>query len=58
MFNIAANTFREIVRNKFLYLILFFAFVFIVFSLALGKLTIGDDQKIIVDFGLAMIEIF
>jgi len=58
MYNIAANTFREIVRNKFLYLILFFAFVFIVFSISLWKLTIGDDNKIIVDFWLAMIEIF
>ncbi len=58
MFNIATNTFKEIVRNKFLYLILFFAFVFIVFSISLWKLTIWDDQKIIVDFWLAMIEIF
>ena len=58
MFNIALNTFKEIVRNKFLYLILFFAFVFIVFSLLLWKLTIWDDNKVIVDFGLAMIEIF
>ncbi|MDQ7009474.1 MAG: ABC transporter permease [Candidatus Gracilibacteria bacterium] len=58
MFNIAFNTFKEIVRNKFLYLILFFAFVFIIFSILLGQLTIGDDNKVIVDFGLAMIEIF
>lgn len=58
MFNIAFNTFKEIVRNKFLYLILFFAFVFIVFSILLWQLTIWDDNKIIVDFGLAMIEIF
>jgi ABC-type transport system involved in multi-copper enzyme maturation permease subunit len=58
MINIALNTFKEIVRNKFLYLILFFAFVFIVFSLALGKLTIWDDTKVIVDFWLSMIEIF
>ncbi len=58
MFNIALNTFREIVRNKFLYLILFFAFVFIIFSILLGKLTIWEDNKVIVDFGLAMIEIF
>lgn len=58
MLNIAINTFKEIVRNRFLYLILFFAFVFIIFSISLGKLTIGDDEKIIVDFGLAMIEIF
>ena len=58
MLNIAHNTFKEIIRNKFLYLILFFAFVFIVFSVSLGKLTIWDDNKIIVDFWLAMIEIF
>ncbi len=58
MLNIALNTFREIVRNKFLYLILFFAFVFITFSILLWKLTIWDDKKVIVDFGLAMIEIF
>lgn len=58
MLNIALNTFKEIVRNKILYLILFFAFVFIVFSIALGKLTIWDDNKVIVDFWLAMIEIF
>ncbi len=58
MFNIAINTFREIVRNRFLYLILFFAAIFIFFSILLWKLTIGDDQKVIVDFWLAMIEIF
>ena len=58
MLNITINTFKEIVRNKFLYLILFFAFIFIVFSILLGKLTIWDDDKIILDFGLAMIEIF
>lgn len=58
MFNIAINTFREIVRNKFLYLIIFFAFCFIGFSFSIGSLTIGDDEKVIVDFGLSMIEIF
>lgn len=58
MFNIALNTFKEIVRNRFLYLIVFFAFVFIIFSLALGRLTIGESEKVIVDFWIAMIEIF
>lgn len=58
MLNIILNTFKEIVRNKFLYLIVFFAFVFIAFSMLLWKLTIWDDTKVIVDFGLAMIEIF
>ncbi len=58
MINIALNTFKEITRNKFLYLIVFFAFVFIIFTLSLGKLTIWDDAKVIVDFWLGMIEIF
>lgn len=58
MLNIALNTFREIVRNKFLYIIIFFAFVFILFSISLGQLTIWDDNKIITDFGMSMIEIF
>ncbi len=39
-------------------MILFFAFVFIIFSISLSKLTIWDTSKIIVDFWLAMIEIF
>ncbi|MDD3145253.1 MAG: ABC transporter permease subunit [Candidatus Gracilibacteria bacterium] len=58
MINIAINTFKEIIRNKYMYMIVFFGFIFIAFSIILGKLTIGEDSKIIVDFGLAMIEIF
>ncbi len=58
MWNITLNTFKEIVRNKFLYLIIFFAFVFIIFSVMLWKLTIWDDKKIIIDFWLSMIEVF
>ena len=58
MFNIALNTFREIVRNKFLYIIIFFAFIFIAFSIVLWSLTLWDSKKLIIDFGLSMIEIF
>lgn len=58
MFNIALNTFREIVRNKFLYIIIFFAFIFILFSITLWALTLWDDSKIITDFWMSMIEIF
>jgi len=58
MKNIILNTFKEIVRNKFLYLILFFAAVFIAFSIIIWKLTLWDDNKVIVDFWLSMIEIF
>lgn len=58
MINIALNTFKEIIRNKYLYMIVFFWLIFIAFSIILWKLTIGEDSKIIVDFWLAMIEIF
>ena len=58
MINIAINTFREIVRNKFLYMIIFFAFVFILLSITLGTLSMWDDNKIIVDFWMSMIEVF
>ncbi len=58
MLNIALNTFREIVRNKFLYMIIFFGFVFILFSIILWSLSMWDDNKIIVDFWMSMIEIF
>ncbi len=58
MFNIAINTFREITRNKFLYLILVFALVFIIFSISLWALSLWNEWKVIVDFWLAMIEIF
>ena len=58
MFNIAINTFRELARNKILYMILFFWVLLIVFSLALASLSMGQTDKIVLDFWLAMIEIF
>lgn len=58
MFNIAFNTFKELTRNKILYMILFFGVILIVFSLALASLSLGQTEKIIVDFGLASLEIF
>lgn len=58
MWNIAINTFREIIRNKYLYMIVFFAIIFIIFSLFLSELTIWDTNKIIIDFWIAMIEFF
>ncbi len=58
MINIAINTLKEIIRNKFLSLIVIFAILMIVFSIALWGLTIWENQKVIVDFWIAMIEIF
>ncbi len=55
---IALNTFRETVREKVLYNLLFFALLMIGSSILLSTLTIGERSKIIMDIGLASINIF
>jgi len=55
---IAQNTFREAVRDKILYSLLFFALVMIGSSVLIAELTIGEYGKIIRDVGLASISIF
>ena len=55
---IALNTFKEAVRDRILYLLLFFAAVSILFSRILALLTVGDRAKIIKDVGLASISFF
>src|SRR5512136_1466660 len=55
---IARNTFRENIRDKVLYNLILFALIMIVSSLALGQLTLGNEDKVIVDLGLSSISIF
>jgi len=55
---VALNTFRESVRDKVLYVLLFFALVIIVGSKAIGWISIGQDIKIIKDLSLAGISVF
>jgi ABC-type transport system involved in multi-copper enzyme maturation permease subunit len=55
---IAVNTFREAVRDRILYLLLVFALLMILASRIVGVLTVGDEDKIIKDFGLSAIEVF
>ena len=55
---IAFNTFKEAIRDRVLFLLLFFAAVCIIFSRVLALLTVGDRVKIITDVGLASISIF
>lgn len=55
---IALNTFKEAIRDRILFLLLFFAAVCIIFSRVLALLTVGDRAKIITDVGLASISIF
>jgi ABC-type transport system involved in multi-copper enzyme maturation permease subunit len=55
---IALNTFKEAIRDRILFLLLFFAAVCIIFSRVLALLTVGDRVKIITDVGLASISLF
>ena len=55
---IAKNTFRETIRDRILYGILGFAFVFILFTLFLGSISLGEDLQIIKSLGLAGIYLF
>jgi len=54
---VARNTFRETVRDKILYNLVFFALLLIGASVLLGTLTIGEQAKIISDVGLAAINL-
>jgi ABC-type transport system involved in multi-copper enzyme maturation permease subunit len=55
---IAGNTFRETVRDKILYNLILFALIMIFSSLALGQLTLGNENKVILNLGLAAISLF
>lgn len=55
---IAVNVFRESVRDKVLYNLVFFALLLIGASILIGQLTAGQDVKIIKDLGLAATSIF
>jgi len=55
---IAANTFREALRDRILYLFLGFSIVLLASSKLFGILTVGEQDKIIKDMGLAGIQFF
>ena len=55
---VAANTFRETVRERVLYNLVFFALAMTLSGLLLGHLSIRQDEKIIKDLGLAAIDFF
>lgn len=55
---IARNTFRETIRDRILYVILGFAALFILSTIFFGSISLGEDIKVIKDFGLAGIYLF
>lgn len=58
IWTIASLTFKEAVRNKILYLLFFFAAFLILMSFVIGKLTVGDETKVMKDIGLGAIHFF
>jgi ABC-type transport system involved in multi-copper enzyme maturation permease subunit len=58
VFAIALNTFREAVRNKILYSILFFAFLVVGVAAIFGAASVGDQMKFVKDFSLMSISLF
>lgn len=55
---IAANTLREALRDRILYLFLGFSVLLLASSKVFGILTVGEQDKIIKDMGLAGIQFF
>jgi hypothetical protein len=55
---IALNTFREAVRNKVLYALLFFAVALIAFALVLGQMSLNEELRITRDVGLGGTALF
>jgi ABC-type transport system involved in multi-copper enzyme maturation permease subunit len=55
---LALNTFREAIRNKVLYILLFFAVGLIVAALALGQMSLHEEARVTRDVGLGGISLF
>ena len=55
---LATNTFREAVRDRVLYSILFFAVGIIGLSLVLDDITVGDQEKVVRSVAQGAIDIF
>ncbi len=55
---IAFNTFREVKRDRVLYLLLFFAVGLMALSQALGWISIEEDVKLVTDLSLAAVSVF
>jgi ABC-type transport system involved in multi-copper enzyme maturation permease subunit len=55
---VTANTFRETVRERILYNLVFFAVLMTLSGLLMGELSIRQDETIIKNIGLASMDIF
>src|ERR1700689_4241770 len=55
---VAINTFREAVRDRVLYNLVFFALLLIGAAILVGQISIGIDRLVIVNIGLSAISVF
>ena len=58
IWTVAACTVREAVRDKLLYNLVVFALLLIVSTILLSRLTLGDFHRLVLDVGLAAINLF
>lgn len=58
LFAIASNTFRETVRDRILYNLIFFVLLITAAAILLGELTAGNEARVIVNLGLSVVLIF
>ena len=58
IYAIALNTSREAVRDRVLYGMLAVAILMLLFSLALGELSLGQNERVVADVGMASISFF
>lgn len=58
IFSIAANTFKEVIRDRIFYSLVFFAALIVGASVLISTLTVGEQTKIIEDLSLGAINIF
>lgn len=58
VYAIALNTFREAVRDRVLYGMLGIAILMLLFSLALGELSLNQNDRVVADVGMASISFF
>ncbi len=54
---VALNTFREAVRDRVLYNLVFFALLMMIAAIAVGQISIGIEQTVIVTLGLSAISV-
>ena len=55
---VALNTFREAIRDRILYNLIFFALVMIAAAVLVGQISIGIERIVIINLGLSAISIF